>query len=61
MGGGSFTPKLNYHVSCKRGGGLQKKKEEARHAGNTKIYKSSRKARILKKEERNLGIIKRKS
>ena len=62
MGGGSFTPKLNYHVSCKRGGGYKKKKKkEARHAGKTKIYKSSRKARILKKEERNLGIIKRKS
>ena len=45
----------------KGGGGYKKKKKEARHAGKTKIYKSSRKARILKKEERNLGIIKRKS
>ena len=26
MGGGSFTPKLNYHVSCKRGGGYKKKR-----------------------------------
>ena len=60
MGGGSFTPKLNYHVSCKGGGGNYKK-EEARHAGKTRIYKSNRKARILKKEEGNPGIIKRKS
>ena len=56
-----FYSKTQLPRLVQKGGGLQKKKEEARHAGNTKIYKSSRKARILKKEERNLGIIKRKS
>ena len=58
MDGGSFTPKLNYHVPCKRGK-LQNK--EARHAEKTRISKSSRKVRILKKEEWNPRIIKRKS
>ena len=47
-------------MSRAKGGGDYKKKE-ARHAGKTRIYKSNRKARILKKEEGNPGIIKRKS
>ena len=40
MGGGSFTPKLNYHVSCKGGGGeLQKKKKHdmQERPGYTKV------------------------
>ena len=56
-----FYSKTQLPRLVQKGGGYKKKKKEARHAGKTKIYKSSRKARILKKEERNLGIIKRKS
>ena len=55
MDGGSFTPKLNCHVPCKRGK-LQNK--EAQHAKKTRIPKSSGKARILKKEKGISGIIK---
>ena len=50
-----FTPKLNCHIPYK-GGKLQNK--EAQHAEKTRIPKSNGKARILKKEKGNPGIIK---
>ena len=46
-------------TSRAKGGELQNK--EARHVGKTRIYKSNKKAKILKKEEGNPRIIKRKS
>ena len=50
-----FTSELNCHVLCK---GVKLQNKEAQHAEKTRIPKSSGKARILKKEKGNLGIIK---
>ena len=54
-----FYSKNSTATSRAKGGKLPNK--EARHAGKTMIYKSSKKARILKKEGGNPEIIKRKS